>query len=131
MSQTIFRNAPTVKAPGGRYHHAAIVPAGGQTLYLAGQVGYAPDGSLPAGIEDQAENTYANIVRILEDAGMAVTDLVKLNIYLVNVGDATKIAPARAKWFGNHAPPGTLIYVKALAYPELLLEVEGVAVKHG
>lgn len=130
MSQTIFRNAPTVKAPGGRYHHAAIVPAGGQTLYLAGQVGYAPDGSLPPDIEAQAENTYANIVRILEDAGMAVTDLVKLNTYLVNVGDYAHIGQARVKWFGNHAPPGTLIYVKALAYPELLLEIEGVAVKH-
>ena len=131
MSKTVFRNAPTVKAPGGRYHHASIVPAGGETLYLAGQVGYAPDSSLPADIEAQAENTYANIVRILEDARMAVTDLVKLNIYLVNVGDAVKIAPARKKWLGDHAPPGTLIYVKALASPELLLEVEGIAVKHG
>lgn len=130
MTQNIFRNPPTVKAPGGRYSHGAQVPAGARLLWIAGQVGYAPDGGLPADIESQAENTYANIVRILEDANMAVKDLVKLNIYLVNVGDAAKIAPYRAKHFGDHAPPGTLIYVKALAYPELLLEVEGVAAKH-
>lgn len=130
MTQNILRNPPTVKAPGGRYSHGCQVPAGARLLWIAGQVGYAQDGSLPGSIEAQAENTYANVVRILQDADMAVTDLVKLNIYLVNVGDATKIAPARAKYFGDHAPPGTLIYVKALAYPELMLEVEGVAAKH-
>jgi enamine deaminase RidA (YjgF/YER057c/UK114 family) len=79
MSKNILRNPPTMKAPGARYTHGVQLPAGARTLYVAGQVGYDQAGNLPKDFVSQAENTFANLIRVLEDAGMAPKDVVNLN----------------------------------------------------
>ena len=88
------------------------------------------EGKLPSDFATQAENTYANIVKVLADADMAVNDLVMGTIFMVNPGsDLDALVAASARHFGKHAWAGTLIYVKALAYPELLLEINCIAAK--
>ncbi len=131
MTQNIFRNPETLPKPEGKWTHAIEVPAGARTLYIAGQAGFDADGKLPPDFKTQAENTYANIVKVLADADMDVTDLVMGTIYMVNPGgDLDDLVAASARHFGSHAWAGTLIYVKALAYPELLLEINCIAAKH-
>ena len=128
MSRKIISTAAAPAAI-GTYSQAVQV---GDTIYMSGQIGLDPATmTMVEGIDAQIVRVFDNLKAVAEAAGASLNDAVKLNIYLVNVGDAVKIAPARKKWLGDHAPPGTLIYVKALAYPELLLEVEGIAVKHG
>ena len=63
-----IRHAPdTVTAPFGPYSHAVEVPEGSRLLYISGEVGVLPDGTVPEGIEAQAEACWRNIIAILAD----------------------------------------------------------------
>jgi enamine deaminase RidA (YjgF/YER057c/UK114 family) len=93
-----IRHTPgTVAAPFGPYSHAVEVPEGSRLLYISGEVGVLPDGTVPDGIEAQAEACWRNIIAILADASMAVGDLVKITTYLVRPEDVAAAGAARAK----------------------------------
>ena len=62
-------NPPTVAKPVAAYSHVAEVPPGTRLLYLAGQVGNRPDGSLPESVDDQAAQALENIRLILAAEG--------------------------------------------------------------
>ena len=65
-----IRHTPSsVAAPFGPYSHAVEVPEGSRLLYISGEVGVLPDGTVPQGIEAQAEACWQNIIAILADAG--------------------------------------------------------------
>jgi enamine deaminase RidA (YjgF/YER057c/UK114 family) len=123
-----IRHTPaTVAAPFGPYSHAVEVPEGSRLLYISGEVGVLPDGTVPATIEAQAEACWGNIIAILADAGMGVADLVKITTYLVRPEDVAGAGAARAKHFGDARPGSATIIVKALVNPAWLIEIEAVA----
>ena len=117
----------TVAAPFGPYSHAVEVPEGSRLLYISGEVGVLPDGTVPEGIEAQAEACWRNLIAILADAGMEVGDLVKITTYLVRPEDVAAAGAARAKHFGAARPGSATIIVKALVAPQWLIEIEAVA----
>jgi enamine deaminase RidA (YjgF/YER057c/UK114 family) len=59
-----------VAEPFGPYSHAVEVPEGSRLLYISGEVGVLTHGTVPDGIEAQAEACWRNIIAILADAGM-------------------------------------------------------------
>jgi 2-iminobutanoate/2-iminopropanoate deaminase len=123
-----IRHMPgTVAAPFGPYSHAVEVPEGSRLLYISGEVGVLPDGTVPEGIEAQAKACWRNITAILADAGMGVGNLVKITTYLVRPEDVAAAGAARAKHFGDARPGSATIIVKALVAPEWLIEIEAVA----
>ena len=123
-----IRHTPTsVAAPFGPYSHAVEVPEGSRLLYISGEVGVLPDGTVPETIEAQAETCWRNIIAILADAGMGVEDLVKITTYLVRTEDVVAAGAARAKYFGDARPGSATIIVKALVNPAFLIEIEAVA----
>ena len=73
------------------------------------------------------EMALENVRRNLEAAGMAVSDIVRLTIYLVEGMDADRRREIFSKWLGEHAPTMTLMYVAALATPAIKLELEATA----
>ena len=100
-----IRHTPdTVAAPFGPYSHAVEVPEGSRLLYISGEVGVRPDGTVPEGIEAQAEACWRNIIAIIADAGMGVGDLVKITTYLVRPEDVAAAGAARAKHFSDARP---------------------------
>src|SRR6201982_3049494 len=100
-----IRHTPaTVAAPFGPYSHAVEVPEGSRLLYISGEVGVLPDGTVPETIEAQAEACWRNIIAILTDAGMGIQDIVKITTYLVRPEDVAAAGAARAKDFGCRAP---------------------------
>ena len=119
-----FSNPGTVAPPLGAYSHVAIVPEGSSLIALAGQVGNAPDGSVPDAPEAQYENALRNIVRLLESEGCTPAHIVKLNSYLVRRMDLPTVAATRKAVLGEVRPAATMVYVAALAAPEYLVEVE-------
>ena len=123
----IRRTPASVAAPFGPYSHAVEVPEGSRLLYISGEVGVLPDGTVPDGIETQAEACWRNIIAVLADAGMEVEDLVKITTYLVRPEDAAAAGAARAKHFGDARPGSATIIVKALVNPVWLIEIEAVA----
>jgi enamine deaminase RidA (YjgF/YER057c/UK114 family) len=124
-------NPSTSFPPQAVYSHGVEVPPGARFLYVAGQVGMDADGKTPEDFESEADNAFANVVRVLTDAGMAPTDIVKLNTYMTRPEDIAAVGKVRAKHFGDHAPASTLIYVAGLAAPNWHIEVEAVAAKAG
>ena len=77
-------NPDTVAAPISTYSHAIEIPPGARWLTVSGQVGIAPDGELGVDAKAQSEIVWQNIQRILESAGMAITDIVKMTAYLTD-----------------------------------------------
>ena len=121
------RNPSTMAAPIGPFCHASEVPGGSRLLYISGQVGMKPDGSVPATIEEQAEVTWQNIEACLADAGMGIADLVKITTFVVKAEDLPAAGKARAKHLGDARPTSSTIIVSALVVPSLLIEIEAVA----
>ncbi len=122
--------APTnIYEPIGHYSHAIEIPPNARFLFIAGQIGAAPDGSVPAGVREQTRLALTNIVAVLEAAGMALTDVVKLNAYLIDAADVDAYAEERARFQGPCKPASTLAIIAALARPEFRVEIEAVAAK--
>lgn len=107
--------------------------SGGKTIYIAGQVAWNADNELVGrgDFETQARQVFTNLVTALEAAGASPDDLVKICIYVVD-HDADKldaIRLVRDEILGDITPPtSTLLGVAALALPDLLIEVDAVAV---
>jgi len=106
-----------------------LVPSAAQIVFLAGQVGMRPDGSIPDGFAEQAEVTFANVRACLAAHGLGVESVVKLGVFLLPGQDFALLRAIREKHFGAHRPASTTVYVPQLASPAFLLEVEAVAVK--
>ena len=115
--------------PGGAYSHGVETPTSSRTLYAAGQVGRAPDGSVPDGIRAQTELAWANLINVLEGAGMGMEDLVKTTAMVVDPDDLEGFREVNDRVLGEHLPTSTLMVLARLARPELLVEIEGIAVK--
>ena len=119
----------TIAAPLAAYSHGIEIAPNARVLHTAGQVGILPDGTTPEGIEAQTEATWANLMAILESAGMGIDDVVKVTTYVTNEEDFWPMAKVRARFFGDARPASTGIVVKALAKQEWLVEVDLVAAK--
>ena len=130
-SKLTFRNPDTVAPPLGAYSHVAIVAPGTELIALAGQVGNAPDGTVPDAPEAQYENALKNIVRLLESEGATPAQIVKLNSYLVRSMDLPTVAAIRKSVLGDVRPAATMVYVPRLAADQYLVEVEAWAVRPG
>lgn len=124
MSKQII--APANVHPARGYSHAIKA---GNTIYVSGQVGKDKQGKVVGGgFEAQADQAFANLTLVLRDAGAAATDIVKLNLYFRNMADMTRLRDPWRKYLGKHFPATTAVQIVSLAEPELLLEVEAVAV---
>ena len=123
-----FLNPPTVHTPGGAYSHTAVVPAGTELIFLSGQVGVRPDGSLASSISEQAEQVFANISALLAAHGLDASALVKLTMFVVAGQDVQAVRAARAKFLGAYRPASTAVFVSQLVDPAWHVEVEAVAV---
>lgn len=113
------------------YSHVAIA-RGARLVFLAGQVGYGADGKLigEGDVVAQAEQACRNVATALAAAGAGIADVAKLTIFVVGHRPELlePILAARAAVFGDHKPASTFLGVEALARPDLLVEVEAVAV---
>lgn len=112
------------------YTHV-VRATGNTTAYVSGQVGVRPDGSVPDGLEEQAKQAFRNLAACLDAAGATPADVAKITILVVNYTPEARpaILAGRESVFDPASPPAsTLIGVQALAQPNLLIEVEAVAV---
>jgi len=128
MAATITRsNPPTVRAPTG-YTHAIEVRSPERWLVISGQVGMAPDGTLPASGEAQITQALANLTAVLEANGMGIANIVKTTVFLTDRALLGAYRTARGTAFGGHAPASTLLFVAGLADERFVVEIEAEAV---
>lgn len=120
----IPRNPETVHAPLTSYVHQIEVPGSARWLVLSGQLGQQLDGSVPDDPIAQVRVALDNLSSNLAAAGMTVSDVVKLTIYLVGEFDASLRRATFAHWLGGHLPCMTLLYVSGLAAPQYRVEID-------
>jgi enamine deaminase RidA (YjgF/YER057c/UK114 family) len=114
--------------PASNYSQGVVHSQGGQRLVISGQVGVRPDGSTAVGLEAQMAQTWANFLSVLETAGFAATDVVKVTVYVTQPA-LMEFRRGREKALGSHAPAATYVQVAGLASPDYLVEIEGEAIK--
>lgn len=125
-----FTNPDTVHEPIGKYHHSVSVPRNSEWLVISGQVGRDRDGNVPAGVKEQSELAFRNVLACLEAGGMSKADLVKFTVYLTDARFVGDYRAARSNVIGDDIlPASTLVIVAGLAAPEMLVEIEAWAAK--
>jgi enamine deaminase RidA (YjgF/YER057c/UK114 family) len=117
----------TIAPPVGRYSHGMLVPAGAKLLFISGQIGSRPDGTVPADFAEQARNAWSNLLAILKEGGMSADNLVKTTAYLTRPSDLPAYREVRASVAGEVRPASVLVFVPELANPSWLFEIEAVA----
>ena len=119
---------PAGTAAPGPYSHGVEASEIQRVLFVSGQVGIRPDGSTAEGISEQTSVAIENLTAVLADAGMGTSDIAKLTIFLTDEGLMEGFFEAGAGLLPTPPPATTLLYVKALAAPALLVEIEAIAV---
>jgi enamine deaminase RidA (YjgF/YER057c/UK114 family) len=102
----------------------------GDTVYVSGTVAWGDDGVL-VGSGDmyaQAKQTIANIEKALTQAGASLRDVVRTRIFVTDISRLDEAARAHGEAFGEIRPAATMVEVSRLADPEMLIEIEAVAV---
>jgi enamine deaminase RidA (YjgF/YER057c/UK114 family) len=102
----------------------------GDLVFVSGTVAWGPDGKL-VGLGDvyaQAKQTIANIESYLRQAGAGLRDVVRTRIYLTDISRWEDAARAHREAFADVRPASSLLEVSRLASPDMLVEIEAVAV---
>lgn len=124
-----FINPPSLVKPTG-YTHVVVAPDG-RTVYVAGQVAFDSTGQLVGSgdFRAQAEQVYRNLSRALTSVGGSLDDVVKTTTFITDLKNVAPLREVRGKHLDRaHPPANTLLVVSSLARPDLLLEIEAVAV---
>lgn len=105
----------TTQAPEaiGTYSQAVKV---GDTVYLSGQIPLVPESMslIEGGIEAQIEQVFKNLSAVSEAAGASLQDIVKLNIYLIDLQHFSIVNEIMAKYFSQPYPARAAIGVASL-----------------
>ena len=114
------------------FNQGEVVTGQARTLFCAGQTAVDAEGA-PQHADDMAAQismALDNLESVLEEGGMGLSNLVRLNIYTTDVDRLFEHYGVLAARTGaaQVAPPGTLLGVARLAYPELMVELEATAI---
>ena len=129
FAQVKRTNPPTLSAPTG-YTHVVEVTGPNKTIYISGQIAYDKDGKLVGAgdMQAQAEQVFKNLDAALTAAGAKFSDVVKMNSYITDMSRIQAVRDVRARYFKDALPASTFVQVAGLVRPDLLLEIEVVAV---
>jgi reactive intermediate/imine deaminase len=102
----------------------------GDMLYISGQAAISPEGEVVGAgdFDRQAEQVFANLERVLKAGGSSLENVVKVTIFLTDMGNFGKIVELRGKYFTPPYPADTIVEVTSLALPDLMIEIEAIAV---
>lgn len=111
MAKTIIAT-PNAPAAIGTYSQAVRV---GDTVYLSGQIGLDPASmQMVDGIDAQIVQVFENLKAVAEAAGGSLADVVKLNVFLIDLANFAKVNETMAKYFGEPFPARAAVGVKEL-----------------
>jgi 2-iminobutanoate/2-iminopropanoate deaminase len=129
FAQVKRSNPPALSTPTG-YTHIVEVTGPNRTIYISGQIAFDKDGKVVGAgdMKAQAEQVFKNLEAALTAAGATFADVVKMNSYTTDMSKVQAVRDVRARYFKDATPASTFVEVKGLVRPELLLEIEVVAV---
>lgn len=118
-----------LRPPFARYAHGVEIPAGWRIVQTSGQLGVRTDDSVPDDARAQAEICFANITKILADAGMGPADVAHVTAYVTDRAHMNGYMAARDAFLSDagRLPSSTLLIVGGFTRPEFKVEVEVMA----
>jgi enamine deaminase RidA (YjgF/YER057c/UK114 family) len=110
---------------------AVITQGAGRIIFVAGHTGQSDDAgkSLAGDFDAQFKQTFRNIEKTLAEAGAKLTDMVTMTVFLIDARHTTRMTELRSELFGGKDfPASAAITVQGFAQPEMMIEVQGIAV---
>lgn len=99
-------------------------------IFISGQVGLGEDGVIPEDFAGQAQNTLANLKKVIESAGSELGKTVKVNAYLTDLSCFAEFNDLYVEFFGEHKPARTTLGVKELPRfegdPVIYIEIDAI-----
>jgi 2-iminobutanoate/2-iminopropanoate deaminase len=113
-----------------RGYSQAVITEGGRTIWLAGQVAAedASGKSLVGDFDGQTREVFVLLGKTLAEAGGRLADMVTMTVFITDARYGDRFTELRRDIFGDDFPASALITIAALARPEFLVEVQGMAV---
>ena len=105
----------------------------GDLIFVSGQTAIALDGTIVGAgdFDAQAAQTFKNLAAVLEAGGSDLSRVVKVTIFLKDMGNFGKIVALRERYFTAPYPADTIVEITSLALPELEIEIEAIAMVEG
>lgn len=129
MVKTILLS-PKVSKPAGIMSQGVSVPAG-NLVFVSGQVARDLDGQVvgKGDITAQTRKVLENMAAVLSESGATMDDVVKVTVFVTNLTEHfSAIHQVRDEFFKGEYPASTLVEVKSLVHPDMLIEIEAIAV---
>lgn len=113
-----------------RAYSPAVITEGGKIIWLAGHTGAVDDAgkSLAGDFDAQVRQTFSNIEKTLAEAGGRLSDIVTMTVFLIDARLTTRMTELRHEIFGKDFAASAAITVAGFAQPEMMLEIQSVAV---
>ena len=100
----------------------------GDLLFISGQAGAGDDGRIvDGGFIAQGEQAFANLQRALEAGGSSLRDVIKVTIFVTDMGRFQDVVTLRRKFFSAPYPADTIAEIRALYDPRAMIEIEAIA----
>ena len=131
MKREVLRPQGMCK-PLGNYTHAVEVE-GKRLLSIAGQVAADAQGNIvgKGDMRTQIKQVVDNLKTVLDAGGARFQDVIKTTIFTTSIEEYYKVNDVYAACFHGTPPPSTLVEIKRLAYPDMMIEIEALAVVDG
>jgi reactive intermediate/imine deaminase len=123
-------NPDSMANPVGPYSQVVSAPPGGRLVFCAGAVALDSDGNIvgKGDIVAQTRQVMENLRLGLEAADATFADVVKITNYVLDAQEWKRVLPVRAEYIKEPYPASSFLEVRALMFPELLIEIEAIAV---
>jgi 2-iminobutanoate/2-iminopropanoate deaminase len=114
---------------GGAFSAGVEAPPG-RTIYVSGQVSMDAGGNVvgEGDIKRQTEIVLEHVKTVVEEAGGGMDDIVKVTVFITDMGLYDEIHEVRRRYFEEPYPASSMVEVSALIDPRLLIEIEAVAI---
>jgi len=114
-----------------RSYSPAVITEGGRTIWLAGHLATEDEdgNSLAGDFDGQVRCVFRKLAATREEAGAALSDIVSMTCFITDVSNNTRFVELRKEFFPDDAyPASALVTVAALNRPEMMVEIQAVAV---
>jgi reactive intermediate/imine deaminase len=101
----------------------------GNLLFISGQAGSGSDGQIvEGGFLAQGEQAFANLNRALIAGGSTLANVIKVTIFVTDMGHFDEVVELRRRFFSAPYPADTIAEIKALYDPRAMIEIEAIAI---
>jgi 2-iminobutanoate/2-iminopropanoate deaminase len=119
-----------LSAPSGHFSQGVIAQASGRMVFISGMTARDVDGRVigSGDIEAQTRQVCENLKRAVGAAGGTLNDIVRVDVFVRNIEHFDAIHQVRREYFDTPAPASTLLEVAKMVSPEMLIEINAIAV---